>query len=278
MSVIQTNETIGLIAGKGSYPREWLRAARLAGSVKIAMAAFEGETDAELLREVDFAEVMHVGQLDRLIKFLKKSGAQSAVMCGQITPGRLYDMRPDFRTLLVLARLKRRNAETLFRAVADEMAKDGIRLLPANTFLEKNMISASHRIGPPLRRIFREDIAFGFDVAKKISAMDIGQSVIVKRGTVLAVEAFEGTNETIRRGGMLGRGRAVLVKVSKPGQDFRFDIPVVGPRTVEVAAYAGVNVIALEEGKTLLLEVERLNELASRLGVSIVAWAAVNQG
>ncbi len=278
MSVIQTNETIGLIAGKGSYPREWLRAARLAGSVKIAMAAFEGETDVELLREVDFAEVMHVGQLDRLIKFLKKSGAQSAVMCGQITPGRLYDMRPDFRTLLVLARLKRRNAETLFRAVADEMAKDGIRLLPANTFLEKNMISASHRIGPPLRRIFREDIAFGFDVAKKISAMDIGQSVIVKRGTVLAVEAFEGTNETIRRGGMLGRGRAVLVKVSKPGQDFRFDIPVVGPRTVEVAAYAGVNVIALEEGKTLLLEVERLNELASRLGVSIVAWAAVNQG
>lgn len=272
MSAKSDKTTIGLIAGKGVYPREWLAAARQAGVRNIVMAAFEGETAPDLFTQAQCVEVMRVGQLGRLIRFFKNNGVQHAVMCGQITPGRLYDMRPDLRALRTLAALKRRNAETLFRAVADELAKDGITLLPANTYMEQNMISSHHKIGPAPGKRAWEDISFGWEIAKKISELDIGQSVVVKRGTVLAVEAFEGTNEAIRRGGRLGRGGATLVKVSKPGQDLRFDIPVVGPRTVEVAAESGVQLIALEEGKTLLLEIGRLIEIANRLAVTVVAY------
>jgi DUF1009 family protein len=269
---------IGLIAGRGVYPAEWIGAARKAGVAKIILAAFEGETDPALFQLADAHQLMRVGQLNRLIAFFKNNNVTRAVMCGQIRPARLFDLRPDLRALFALAKLKRRNAETLFRAVADELARDGITLLPANVFMEESMITPGRRIGRAPRKRELDDVAYGFELAKKISELDIGQTVVVKRGTVLAVEAFEGTNDALRRGGALsGGGGAVAVKVSKPAQDFRFDIPVIGPTTLEVAAQSGISVVALESGKTLLLEVPRLNDLAARHDIAVLAWPENSQ-
>ena len=153
--------------------------------------------------------------------------------------------------------------ETLFGAIAGELEKAGVPLLPATTFLEKHLAGGGLFAGPKPKPRTLEDIAYGLGIAKEVSRLDIGQTVVVKKGTVLAVEGFDGTDSTIRRGGELGKGEAVVVKVSKPNQDMRFDVPVVGPRTLETAAAAGVTAIAMEAGCTLLLETDRLKELAT---------------
>ena len=191
-------------------------------------------------------------------------------MMGQISPRKLFDLRPDLRILMMLARLKERNAETLFGAIGDEMAKDGITLLPATTFLEDQLPATGHVCGPSFNKRQLADAEFGFRIAKETSRLDIGQSVVVRHGTVLAAEAFEGTNACIKRGGELGRGKDVmLVKVSKPNQDFRFDVPVIGPLTLEAARDARIRALGVEAGKTLLLEKEKLLSLAERHGISI---------
>jgi DUF1009 family protein len=255
------------------YPATFVEAARRkAPDVRLVVAAFENETTPELRGRVDGWEWLRVGQLGKLIKFLHREGAAEAIMVGQIAPRNLFDLRPDLRTLITLARLKERNAESLFGAVADELAKEGIRLLPAVTFLEDLLPTPGHIYGPAMKKRQLEDAAFGFRIAKESSRLDIGQSVVVRRGTVLAVEAFEGTNACIQRGGELARGKdAMLVKVSKPDQDFRFDVPVVGPHTVETCARAGVMAIAVEARKTLLLEKDALERLCRELGVSLHA-------
>jgi DUF1009 family protein len=212
---------------------------------------------------------MRVGQMGRLLDAAKKSGAARALMAGQLAPGNLFDLRPDFKALLILAKLKRRNAETLFGAVADELAKAGLELLSATTFLDDHIAPSGPIAGPRLKPRAIEDLEFGFRIAKESSRLDIGQTVVVKNGTVLAVEAFEGTNEAIRRGGQLGRGGATMVKVSKPDQDMRFDVPVVGEKTLEVAVAAGIRHIGVEAGKTLLLDRPKVCELAQKLSLSI---------
>src|SRR6476619_949992 len=161
---------------------------------------------------------MRVVQLGRLLAFLKKSETHHAVMSGQIRPKNLFDLRPDMKALLLLARLKERNAESIFGAIADELKKVGVDLLPATTFLEDSLPQPGHIAGPKLSRRQHADVAFGFRIAKEISRMDIGQSIVVKKGTVVAVEAFEGTDATMERGGRLGKGDVGLVKVSKPNQ------------------------------------------------------------
>ncbi len=173
---------------------------------------------------------------------------------------------------MMFARVKERNAETIFGAIADELAKDGITLLPATTFLEDHLPEAGPVCGPAFKKRQLVDAEFGFRIAKETSKLDIGQSVVVRHGTVLAAEAFEGTNACIRRGGELGRGKDVmLVKVSKPNQDFRFDVPVIGPQTIETCAAAGVGCIAIEAGKTLLLEKERVAELCTKHQIGLHA-------
>jgi DUF1009 family protein len=215
-----------------------------------------------------------VGQLGKMIKFFKEQGITQAVMVGQIAPRNLFDLRPDLRTLLMLARLKQRNAETLFGGIADELAKDGITLLPATTFLEHLMPLPGPVAGPKIKERRWEEARFGMRIAKESSRLDIGQTVVVKKGTVLAVEAFEGTNEAVKRGGQLARGEATMVKVSKPRQDMRFDVPVVGPDTIQTAAEAGVNVIAVEAGKTLILGMEEVVARCERLKVTLLAIEA----
>jgi len=267
--------SIGMISGNGIYPPTFARAARRGGVASLVAAGFHDETDVpEISQLVDELELFRVGQLGKMIKYFKRAGVQKAVMVGQIAPKNLFDLRPDMRTLMLLGKLKQRNAETIFNAIGEELAKDGIELLPATTFLEELLAVEGHVCGPPPDKKLAHDIEFGFEIAKQVSRLDIGQTVVVRRGTVLAVEAFEGTNEAIKRGGALGKGKAVVVKVSKPNQDFRFDVPVIGPATIEVAAAAGVVAIVVEAGKTLLLGKDEIMEKCDELGVTVVGHAS----
>ncbi len=265
--------TIGIIAGSGVYPEEFIAAARRkCPGIRLVMCAFTGETQRETAALVEAVEWARVGQLSKPIKFFRRENAPEVVMVGQISPKNLFEMRTDLRVLMMFARLKARNAETIFGAIADELAKDGITLLPATTFLEENLPGPGPVCGPLFKKRQLTDAEFGFRIAKETSKLDIGQSVVVRHGTVLAAEAFEGTNACIKRGGELGRGKDVmLVKVSKPNQDFRFDVPVIGPQTIETCAAAGVTSIAIEAGRTLLLEKERVAELCVKHGIGIHA-------
>ncbi|MDQ6622527.1 MAG: UDP-2,3-diacylglucosamine diphosphatase LpxI [Verrucomicrobiota bacterium] len=267
---MQTPAALGIIAGSGVYPRLVASSARAAGVGKIVAAAFNGETDPSLTSDVETIEWMRVGQLARMIDFFREAGVRHALMAGQIAPKNLFDLRPDWKALLLLARLKRRNAETIFGGIADELAQAGIELLPATSFLEDHVASSGLIVGRKLSRREEADVDFGFEIAREVSRLDIGQTVIVKGGTVLAVEAFEGTNEALKRGAELARKDAVMVKVSKPKQDMRFDVPVIGLETMRVAADAKVRVIAVEAGRTLLLEKDEFCDLAARAGISII--------
>ncbi len=264
-------DVLGIIAGNGIYPRLLADSARKTGVRKIIAAAFTDETDPALTQNVDLIEWMRVGQLGRLLKFFREQNVHHAIMAGQIAPKNLFDLRPDWKALLVLAKLKQRNAETIFAAIADELAKVAVDLLPATSFLEDCLASAGLIAGPKLSSREEEDVALGWKIATEIARFDIGQTVIVKNGTVLAVEAFEGTNDAIKRGGALARKGAVMIKVPKPNQDMRFDVPVIGVETIRVAAEVKLRVIAVEAERTLLLERDAIIDLANRSNISIVA-------
>jgi hypothetical protein len=264
-------QVLGIIAGNGVYPRLLADAAQKAGVKKIVAAAFNGETDPGITQHVHLIEWMRVGQLNRLLKFFNQNKVHHAIMAGQIAPKNLFDLRPDLKALMLLGKLKQRNAESIFAAIADELAKVDVDLLPATTFLEDSLATAGLIAGTKLSRQEEEDVDLGWKIAKEIARLDIGQTVIVKNGTVVAVEAFEGTNEAIRRGGALAREGAVVVKVAKPNQDMRFDAPVIGVETIRVAAEAKLRVIAVEAGKTLLLEHKAIADLAAQSKLSIIA-------
>jgi UDP-2,3-diacylglucosamine hydrolase len=264
-------ESVALIAGNGVYPEIFAQAARKAGVKRLVAAGFTNETKPELAGQVDAMEWFHVGQLSKMISFFEREKVKHAVMAGQIAPKNLFDLRPDFRTLMMLAKLKHRNAESIFGAIADELKKEGIELLPATTFMEECMPKAGHVAGPDPKKRRWEDAQYGFNIAKACSKLDVGQTVVVRNGTVLAVEAFEGTNECLKRGGALGKGGATMVKVSKPEQDMRFDVPVVGPDTIHNAAAAGVDVVAVEAGKTLILEQSEVFRLCAEHKVALIA-------
>ena len=262
---------LGIIAGNGVYPRLLADGARGAGVEKIVAAAFTDETDPVLERHVNVLEWMRVGQLGRLLKVFRNQDIHHAIMAGQIAPKNLFEMRPDLKALMLLGKLKQRNAESIFAAIADELAKVEVDLLPATTFLEDSLAQPGVIAGPKLSPRQEHDVELGWNVAKEIARLDIGQTIVIKNGTIVAVEALEGTNEAIKRGGTLAREGAVMVKVSKPNQDMRFDVPVIGVETVRIAVESGVRVIAVEAGKTLLLERDAVIALANDSNMSVVA-------
>ena len=264
-------DTLGIIAGNGVYPQLLADGARKAGVKRIIAAAFKDETDPVLEQHVDILEWMRVGQLGRLLKSFRNQGIHHAIMAGQIAPKNLFDLRPDLKALMLLGKLKERNAESIFAAIADELAKIDIDLLPATTFLEDSLARPGLVAGPKLSPRQEHDVELGWNAAKEVARLDIGQTIIIKNGTIVAVEALEGTNEAIKRGGTLAREGAVMVKVSKPNQDMRFDVPVIGVETVRIAAESGVRVIAVEAGKTLLLERDAVIALANGSNMSVVA-------
>lgn len=265
--------TIGVVAGSGIYPEIFTDSARQKSpGVRLIGAAFRGETREDFDQRVDVNEWFRVGQVWKVIRYMRSHGVGEAVMIGQIAPSNLFNLRPDLKTLMMIAKLEQRNAESLFGGIAEMMKEGGITLLPATTFLEDYLPPAGHVAGPAPKDRDSTDAEFGFKIAKESSRLDIGQSVVVRRGTVLAVEAFEGTNECIRRGGALGKGKHVtLVKVSKPNQDFRFDVPVIGPDTIKNCASSGIQQIVIEAGCTLLLDAERTKELCGELKVTLLA-------
>ncbi|HJT46034.1 MAG TPA: UDP-2,3-diacylglucosamine diphosphatase LpxI [Chthoniobacterales bacterium] len=262
-------QTLGIIAGNGVYPKELAQAARKNGVKQIIAAAFTGETDRSIETLADTVEWLRVGQLGRLLKFFRDNDVHQAIMAGQIAPKNLFELRPDVKALMVMAKLKQRNAESIFTAIAHELKKANVELLPAISFLLDELATEGLISGPKLSRAEEADIDLGWNVAKEMARLDIGQTIIVKNGTVLAVEAFEGTNDAIKRGGALAREGAVMIKVAKPNQDMRFDVPVVGVETIKVATEAKVRVIAVEIGKTLLLERDKVIDLAARANISI---------
>ena len=263
--------SLGIIAGNGVYPRLLAAAARKAGVEKIIAAAFRDETDPALEQHVDLLEWMRVGQLNRLLKFFRGENIHQVIMAGQIAPKNLFDLRPDWKALMLMSKLKQRNAESIFAAVADELATVDVHLLPATTFLENSLAPSGLVAGPKLSRQEEDDVGFGWKIAKEIARLDIGQTIVIKNGTVVAVEALEGTNDAVKRGGGLAREGAIVVKVAKPNQDMRFDVPVIGVETIRIAAEARVRVIAVEAEKTLLLERDAIIDLARRAKISIVA-------
>ncbi len=268
-------EQIGIIAGNRSLPLAFARQARALGAKRLVAAAFEGETDPQLAGLVDETVWMRVGQLSKLISTFTQRGIRHCVMAGQLAPRNLFEVRPDLRALTVLMRLKERNAHTIFGAVVDELAREGVEVLEPTPWLRPLMPGVGFRLGPRLTRDQATDVEFGHRIAKEVSRLEIGQTVVVKNGTVLAVEGFEGTDQCLRRGGALAgsSGGAVAVKVAKEKHDWRFDIPCLGPQTVETCAAAGVRVMAFEAGKALLLEQDACAGLARQNKISLTTIA-----
>lgn len=263
-------ETLGLIAGNRNLPLVLAREARRLGVKRLVAVAFEGETEPALAQLVDEIVWVKVGQLNRMIAAFTERGVRQCVMAGQIAPRNLYEVRPDLRALGVLLRLREKNAHSIFGAVAEELRKDGVELVEATPWLQRFMPPAGFHLGPKLSAQQREDIAFGLRIAREIARLDIGQTVVVKDGAVLAVEAFEGTDRCLARGGELaGPGGAVAVKLAKPDHDMRFDIPCLGPQTLETCAAARIAVLAVEAGRTLLLEQDACEALARRHNIAL---------
>jgi DUF1009 family protein len=238
----------------------------------LVAVAFEGETDPainELAHEVVWIKV---GQLSKMIRAFTDRGVRRCVMAGQIAPRNLYEVRPDLRAMGVLFRLKERNAHTIFGAIAGELRKDNVELIEALPWLQPLMPGPGLQLGPKLTAEQAEDVRFGYEIAKEVSRLEIGQSVVVKEGTVLAVEGFEGTDKCLARGGELaGRdGGAIAVKVAKEAHDMRFDIPCVGPGTLETCIRSGISVLAFEAGRSLLLEQETCERLANKNKISVI--------
>jgi DUF1009 family protein len=265
--------TLGIIAGNRSLPLLVAREARAQGVKRIVAAAFDDETEPALAELVDVIEWMKVGQLGKLISVFKKNGVSRCVMAGQIAPKNLFSARPDLRAMMMLVKLKEKNAHTVFGAIGDELQREGIELVEATPWLQRWMAPPGFQLGPKLSPEQKADVDFGFRMAKEISRLNIGQLVVVKDGAVLAVEGFGGSDECLARGGQLAgkSGGAVAVKVAKEKHDMRFDIPCIGVKTIETCAASGVAVLALEAGKTLVLDSEQVADLARRHKISIVA-------
>ena len=265
-------DILGIIAGNRTLPLEFARLARAAGARRLVAVAFENETDPALAALVDEIVWLRVGQLSKLIAAFTERNVRHCVMVGQIAPKNLFDLRPDLRAMALLFRLKEKNAHTIFGGIADELKQDGVELIEASPWLKPLMPAAGFHLGPKLSAEQREDVAFGYRIAKEISRLEIGQLVVVKHGTVLAVEGFEGTDKCLARGGELSgkNGGAVAVKVAREKHDLRFDLPCLGPLTLQTCAAGKIAVLALEPGKTLLLEREACELLAKKNRISVV--------
>ncbi len=267
----EATDPIGIIAGNQSLPLVFARLARHAGVKRLVAVAFEGETNPALAPLVDDILWLKVGQLSELIRAFTDRSVTRCVMVGQISPKNLFDLRPDLRAMALLLRLKEKNAHTIFGAIAEELKKEGVELIAATPWLKPIMPGAGFHLGPALSQNQRADVAFGHRIAKEVSRLDIGQTVVVKSGVVLAVEGFEGTDACLARGGELAgkNGGAVAVKVAKEKHDLRFDLPCIGSQTLERCARAGVSVLALEPEKTLLLDEAEVKELARKNKITV---------
>ena len=264
---------VALIAGQGVYPVLIASAIRAAG-VPLRLVAFEEETKPELIGSFPRQDqrVIKVGQIGHMLDALRDFEAGYALMAGQITPRRLFKgLHPDLKATRILLSLKRRNAETIFGAIAREIEALGITLLDARSFLDDQLAVAGCMTGRSFP-IEQEYVEHGVQIARECARLDIGQGCVVRHGTVLAVEAFEGTDEMLRRAGAFKTEGALFVKTVKPRQDWRFDVPCFGLRTLETMREAQLGAAALETGKVLMLEKPKVLEQARAWGISLLGF------
>lgn len=268
---LQEKEALGLIAGGGVFPLMVADAARDRG-LRVVAVAHEGETDPLPAEKVDEIAWIKLGQLGHLLKVLKKAGVTKTVMAGTINKKKMFEnVRPDLRGLTLMSKLAIFHDDDILRAVARELQREGIHIVSSAEHLPELLAPRGNLTRRKPNQEEREDVEFGWKIAKELGRLDIGQCVVVRRKTVLAMEAIEGTNETILRGGKLAKEKAVVVKVSKPNQDMRFDVPAVGPDTIEVMAQVKASVLAIEAGKTLIFDKLGMISYADRSRIVIVS-------
>ena len=261
----------GLIAGNGKFPFLVVEGARRAGA-ELAVVAIKEETDPAIERVADRVTWVGIGQLGKMIRFFKREGVEKAIMAGQVKHVQIFSgALPDVRMLKMLLSLPRRNTDALIGGVAAELAREGIELIDSTYFLQDHLPEEGvlTRRAPDERE--RGDIAYGLEVAREIARLDLGQTIVVRARACVAIEAMEGTDATVRRAGQLARGRLTVVKVAKPDQDMRFDVPVVGVPTVEAMAEAGATCLCVTAGKTLLFDRDEMIASADRRRIAVVA-------
>ena len=263
------SERIGLIAGKGQFPLLFAEAARRRG-LEVVAVAHQGETDPALESLAHECHWISVGQLGKLIRAFKEAGVTRAVMAGGLTRGRLFrEFWPDLKALNLIRRVGAGHDDRLLRGLTAELEKDGITIVSPLLYLEELLAQPGplSRRRPTSQEL--QDIDYGFKIAKAVGRLDLGQCVVVRRQVVTALEAIEGTDDTIRRGGRLAGPGAVVVKVLKPGQDLRFDLPAVGKNTIAVMGEVEAGVLAVEAGQTLIFDREEMLALADKAGIAV---------
>lgn len=266
--------SIGLIAGNGRFPLLVLDAARSLGH-DVTVVAIKEETGPDLdERAAALGATLHkvsLGQLGKCIALLQEAGCRQAVMAGQVKHAKLFaNITPDWTLMQVLMKLRAKSTDALISAIADVMKGKGIELLDSTTFIRPLLAREGHIAGPVLDEAARADLAFGYRMADAVAGLDIGQTLVVKDQAVVAVEAMEGTDETIRRAGRIAGPGACVIKVAKPQQDMRFDVPVIGLPTIAVLQEAGIRLLSIDAARTLVLDGEAVAEAATRAGVTVV--------
>jgi hypothetical protein len=267
----------GLIAGNGRFPFLVIEGARRAG-VELSVAAIREETDPAIEAAAGGGEGgarvewVGIGQLGKMIRFFKREGVERAIMAGQVKHVQIFSgALPDVRMLKMLLRLPRRNTDALIGGIADELRSEGIELIDSTYFLQDHLPAAGKLTRRDADARERGDIEYGLEVAREIARLDLGQTIVVRARACVAIEAMEGTDACIERAGHLARGRLTVVKVAKPDQDMRFDVPVVGLPTIESMIAAGATCLCITAGKTLMFDRTEMLRLADKQRIAVVA-------
>lgn len=271
MTAVTAQEPLGLIAGNGQFPLLFARAAQKRG-IPVVAVGLRGETEPAVEDLVDAMTWVRVGQLAPMIRAFRRAGVRRAAMAGGVQKTRLFGTaRPDWLAFWVLARCVVRRDDGMLRAVAAQFERAGVTIVESTLYMPEALAPAGVLTQARPNKRQWHDLRYGLGVAQTIGQLDIGQTVVIKDGAVVALEAIEGTDACIRRAGELTRrGGAVVVKVAKPAQDMRFDVPAIGPRTLDSLQAAGVQVLGIEAGRTLMLEPNRLVQEADRRGLVLV--------
>lgn len=264
-------DNIGVIAGGGQFPMIVADAARKQG-IRVTAVAFEGEADQELSDKVDEIEWIKIGQLGKLIKSLKKRNITKALMAGTINKSRMFgDINPDLKGLAFLSKFAIFHDDNILRALADELYKEGIEIISSTIYLPELLAREGCLTKRKPGKDEKKDVEIGWKVAKELGRLDIGQCAVIRDKTILALEAIDGTNATILRGGKIAGEKSVVVKVSKPDQDLRFDVPSVGLETIKSMIEVKAGLLAVEAGRTLMFDRDKMIALADKNKISIIS-------